>query len=92
MSTGVIADQLIVRSPKFSMLMAVSAHDMWFRLLKDELSLKREYGFMAQYRNGGNRRIFGKYRQQTLVILLVSSDRDLLCALEQRHRQEGGRD
>ncbi len=59
MSTGVAADQPIVRSLEFSMLMTSSAHDVWFRLLKDELSLKREYGSIAQGCNGRNRRIFG---------------------------------
>lgn len=63
----------IVRSPELSMLMMAKAHDLWFRLLRDELSLKREYGFMAQYRNGGNRRIFGKYRTETSVIPLACS-------------------
>ena len=41
------------------MLMAGSAHDVWFRLLKDELSLKREYEDAAQCCNVRNRRIFG---------------------------------
>jgi hypothetical protein len=59
MSTGVAADQPIVRSLEFSMLMTSSAHDVWFRLLKDELSLKREYEDVAQGCNVRNRRIFG---------------------------------
>jgi len=41
------------------MLMTSSAHDVWFRLLKDELSLKREYEDAAQGCNVRNRRIFG---------------------------------
>jgi len=55
----VTADQPIVRSLEFSMLMASSAHDVWFRLLKDELSLKREYEDVVQGCNVRNRRIFG---------------------------------
>jgi len=45
-----------------SVLMAIVAHDVWFRLPKDELSLKREYEFSAQDRNEVYRRIFGTYR------------------------------
>jgi hypothetical protein len=59
-SSGV-TDRVIVRSPDLSMLMACGAHDLWFRLLRAELSLKREYGSIAQGCNGRNRRISGAY-------------------------------
>jgi len=55
------------------MLMMAKAHDLWFRLLRDKLSLKREYGFMAQYRNGENRRIFDENRHETSVVPLACS-------------------
>ena len=75
MSTGVAADQPIVRSLEFSMLMTSSAHDVWFRLLKDELSLKREYEFPAQARNAGNHRFFGASCAVQLGLLLACSSK-----------------
>jgi hypothetical protein len=67
----VTVDKLIVRSPEFSMLMEISAHDVWFRLLKDELSLKREYGSAVQGCNIGNRRLFGVNQTRELGLLLA---------------------
>lgn len=46
---------------------------VWFLLLKDELSRKREYGPGAQGCNAENRRIFGVNRKRKLGLLLACS-------------------
>lgn len=55
------------------MLMTGAAHDLWFRLLRDELSLKREYEFSAQARNAGKHRFFGASCAVQLGLLLACS-------------------
>lgn len=57
------------------MLMTGAAHDLWFRLLKDELSLKREYEYPAQARNAGNHRFFGASCAAQLGQLLACSSK-----------------
>ena len=83
-SSALIAKCAFVRSPEWSMLMTGAAHDLWFRLLKDELSLKREYEFSAQARNAGNHRIFGASRAVQSGLLLACSPKAPGRSISQR--------
>ena len=49
---GATIGWLTVRRTEWSIHMARSAHDVWFRWLRDELSLRRQYEFPRQRRNG----------------------------------------
>ena len=63
---------LNARSSGLSRLMAGCAHDVWFRLLKDELSLRCDYQCLAQSRNCGYHRIFGRYWRKWATRLACS--------------------
>ena len=49
---------LTVCRTEWSIHMVRSAHDVWFRRLRDELSLRRQYEVSRQRRNVRFRRIF----------------------------------
>jgi hypothetical protein len=49
---GATVGWFTVRRTEWSIHMARSAHDVWFRWLRDELSLRRQYEFPRQARNG----------------------------------------
>lgn len=49
---GATVGWLTVRRTEWSIHMARFAHDVWFRWLRDELSLRRHYEFPRQPRNG----------------------------------------
>ena len=66
---------LNARSSGLSVLMTGCAHDVWFRLLKDELSLRCDYRCLAQRRNCGYRRLFGKYWRRKLATRLTCSEK-----------------
>jgi hypothetical protein len=51
-SAGAAIGWLTVRRTEWSIHMARSAHDVWFRWLRDELSLRCKYEFPRQRRNG----------------------------------------
>ena len=57
-SAAVRAGWLSVRCEELSIYMARPAHDVWFRSLRDELSLRRDYEAPRENRNERFHRIF----------------------------------